>query len=367
MTIKRQLLTINQRSVDVRIGAGALDELSSLVGGVVGKPRRALVVVRDDLSADVLQKAERGLIDAGFSVERARFAAGEDVRALACAERLLEGLAASGITEDDLVLALGDTALCSLAAFCAKIWCGGCACALVPTGFDGMVTLATEMAPLGDGALAGMVSLPPQPSMVVCDLAFLPGMDTDLRRAGYVRMVGAALSDGKRFWEALTERAGELVSDDADALTDLLLSTMIARRNIVKAANPAARRALAYGTVTASALRACLGRDVPDYALLAEGMRFEARLAVDACRLDPKVVFAEDDLLWDLGIEDLGFGLDACRLVDAIRAEQARRSNRTMLALPRQVGSIRLAAVDDELLLRHAEAYCASRAELLSE
>ena len=48
MTIKRQLLTINQRSVDVRIGAGALDGLSSLVGGVVGKPKRALVVVRDD-------------------------------------------------------------------------------------------------------------------------------------------------------------------------------------------------------------------------------------------------------------------------------------------------------------------------------
>lgn len=367
MTIKRQLLTINQRSVDVRIGAGALDGLSSLVGGVVGKPKRALVVVRDDLSADVLQKVERGLIDAGFSVERVCFAAGEDARALASARRLLEELAVSCVTEDDLVLALGDTSLCSLAAFCAKIWCGGCACALVPTGFDGMVTLATEMVPLGDGALAGMVSLPPQPSMVVCDLSFLPGMDTDLRRAGYVRMVGAALSDGKRFWEALTERAGELVADDADALTDLLVSTMIARRNIVKAANPAARRALAYGTVTAAALRACLGRDVPDYALLAEGMRFEARLAVDACRLDPEVVFAEDDLLWDLGIEDLGFELDAGRLVEAIRAEQARRSNRTMLALPRQVGSIRLAAVDDELLVRHAEAYCASRAELLAE
>lgn len=363
MTIKRQLLTINQRSVDVRIGAGALDELSSLVGGVVGKPKRALVVVRDDLSAAVLQKAERGLIDAGFSVDWARFAAGGDACALACAERLLEGLAAFGITEDDLVLAVGDTALCSLAAFCAKIWCGGCACALVPTGFDGMVTLATEMAPLGDGALAGMVSLPPQPSMVVCDLAFLPGMDTDLRRAGYVRMVGAALSDGKRFWEALTERAGELVSDDADALTDLLLSTMIARRNIVKAANPAARRALAYGTVTASALRACLGRDVPDYALLAEGMRFEARLAVDAASLNPDVVFDLDDLLFDMGIEDVRAQLDADAFVTALHDVVAAQSNRFLLPLPKAVGMIRLTAVSDEILSRHAAAYAASLAE----
>ena len=367
MTIKRQLLTINQRSVDVRIGEGALEELSSFAGGIVGKPKRAFLLAGADIDQSVLSNVERGLVDAGFGIELQVLPADEHPRSFTAATSLFERFARAGMTEDDLVLAVGDVPLCSLAAFVAKLWCGGMACALVPTGLDGMTMLATEMSPLGEGKASGMVSLLPQPSMVICDLSFLPAMEQDARLGGYVRMVGAALSDGKRFWDSLTQRAGDLVSHDADALTDLLVSTMIARRNIVKAVNPAARRALSYGTVTARALKACLGDEMPDYALLAEGMAFEARLAVEACNLDAQVVFDQDDLLFDLGIDELPFKLDAKDLVDAIRAEQLRHSNRTMLALPRSIGSIRLAAVDDELLLRHAEAYTASRAELVED
>ena len=38
-----------------------------------------------------------------------------------------------------------------------------------------------------------------------------------------------------------------------------------------------------------------------------------------------------------------------------------------MLSLPKRPGTIRLSSVDDEVLARHAEAFLASRAELLAE
>ena len=48
MTIKRQLLNISQKSIDVRSGSGALEELPRIVSGAVGMPKRALLVSTDD-------------------------------------------------------------------------------------------------------------------------------------------------------------------------------------------------------------------------------------------------------------------------------------------------------------------------------
>ena len=48
---------------------------------------------------------------------------------------------------------------------------------------------------------------------------------------------------------------------------------------------------------------------VPAYQLLSEGMRFEARLAHDACDFDIDYVFEVDDCLEDFGIEELALDL----------------------------------------------------------
>ncbi len=145
------------------------------------------------------------------------------------------------------------------------------------------------------------------------------------------------------------------------AFVDAICTAQTARLNTVKSASPSARRAFMYGQTTARALAACLGdAKVPAYRLLAEGMRFEARLAVDVCEFSVDEMFAQDDHLEDLGIEELSFDIDPDAFVDAIRAERFRRSNRFQLALPKNPGIIRLATVDDDVLERHARAFLAS-------
>ena len=42
--IRRQLINFQNRSVDVRVGLGAFDELSRMFASAVGKPKRAMVV-----------------------------------------------------------------------------------------------------------------------------------------------------------------------------------------------------------------------------------------------------------------------------------------------------------------------------------
>lgn len=365
MTIKRQLLNINQKSVDVRTGPGVFEELPRIVAAAVGMPKRALFVVREGDLPEHAVEVRRALVDAGFSVAEHLLPAGDgSAPRFSLVGDVLGGCASAGLTADDLVIALGDASVCTLACYAALLWCGGASCTLIPTTLDAMLTLATEPMPLDVEGGAAMVSMRPAPTMMLCDLDLIPPMGADERLLGRVLMVGAALAEGRRAWDRLVDLAPRVAADDPLALGEMMNATQLARRNVVKAANPSARHALEYGRATARALAACLGPGVPEWALRAEGMRFEARLAVEAARLDPEVVFDQDDLFEELGIEEVGFSLEAAELAASIKREHARRSNRFLLPLPKSVGSIRLAAVPDDILLRHASAYAASRAEL---
>ena len=98
---------------------------------------------------------------------------------------------------------------------------------------------------------------------------------------------------------------------------------------------------------------------------MSEGMRYEARLAHDACDFDIDYVFDLDDCLEDFGIEELAFDLEPAAYIEEFRRQQFVRSIRSMLPLPAALGAIRLTSVEDEVLERHAHAYLASCKDLL--
>ncbi len=366
MTIKRQLLNFNQRSVDVRIGADMLKDLPRIASAAVGKPKRALAFSRAGVWERYGVDIRRALIDGGFAVTELIVPDDEDVCTLARADQICARLAVDELTADDLLFAIGDGDLCSIGAFSARLWCGGMSCAVMPTELDAMVTMATEMHGLDVAGAGRMLSIRPDPTMVLCNLDLISDMPIESLRMGYVLMAVACMAEGRRAWTSLAERAPLLAARDITALNETLRTVQLARRNVVKATNLSARRALEYGEAVAAALATCLEPDVPSYALRAEGIRLEARLAVEASGLDPQVVFDQDDLLEDLGIEELPFDLAPETLIAAIKETRARRSNRFMLALPRLAGTVRLTAVSDDILARHAAAYTAARAELLA-
>lgn len=367
MTVRRQLLNFPSRSVDVRIGFDALEDFSRMVRGTVGVPRRAALVSASPLDEDLKGKVVRGAIDAGFEVVEVPCALSASPLALDDATGLLGALGEACITRDDVVIAVGDFHLCSLATFVAKLWCGGTACALVPTTLDAMVRASTTAEPLSVGGVEGMASLQPEPSLVVCDPTLVIAAEPEERLAGYVHIVATSLADSRKSWDRLGGQVERLAQGDEIALIDALSTSQLARRSVLTAANPSSRHALEYGFTTARALRACLGADIPFWKLVAEGMRFESRLATEVTKFAVDEVFEQDDRLDDLGVAELAFDLDPARFIAAIKETNARRSNRLFFALPRNPGIIRLAAVPDDVLERHAEAYLASRAELLAE
>lgn len=362
MTIRRQLLNFGSRSTDFRLGVDALQEAGTLLAGTVAKPKRAVLVHEGAADTEPVLSLTRALVDAGFAVTPFAVAGDGADAALARAQELLSALAAAHITSDDLIVALGGHRTCSLAAFCARAWCAGTTCAVVPTTLDAMVCAPTQMMPLAVDGAAALVELAPELAMSICDLAFIMDADDAACALGAVKLVGAYLAESRTCWDKLEQAAAGVAERRETSLIDALCTAQTARLNIAKSVSPSARAAGRFGTMAADALRACLPGELDEATLLAEGMRFEARLAHEVTGFALDDVFALDDRLEDLHIEEAVFTLDADRFCAALAAERLRRANRLLFALPKHPGTIRLTSVEPEVLHRHAAAYLASRA-----
>ena len=365
--IRRQLILLDDHTVDYRMGRGAMEELPRLFAGAVTKPKRAVLVTDTRLAEGRGIDVSRSLIDAGFRVSDLSLPAGEHVATMGYASQLLDALAGCGATADDLIVAFGDAEVCALAQLASSIWLNGVTLALVPSTLDAMVTVATTMCALDVPSAPEMVSVRPRVGLVVCDLDLVVDAPAEELYMGYVDLVGSIFCDSRRVWERFGERVDDVAAGDEPALIDALGSAQTARSSVVKAPNPSSRSALSFGVTTARALRSCLGPEIPWWQLVAEGMRFESRLAVDAQDLDVDDAFSIDDRLAALGIDELPFSLTVERFVAALRETRFLRANRFMFSLPHNPGSVRLTVVEDDLLEQHAAAYLASRAELLDE
>lgn len=368
--IRRQLINFQNRSVDVRVGLGAFEELPRMFASAVGKPKRAMVVWNAAVSERFGEVVDHALVDAGFAVSQLLLEVSPAGATLADADVVFGALSANGITCDDLVVAVGDAATCSVVCWCANQWCGRTECALLPTTFDAMLTVATTMEPLvasGDHALPA-IAVRSEPGLVVCNLDLVREADPEDLKLGYAVLVGTMLSSSKSRWNQFSETVPEILAGEEVALVNAVQWSQTARKDVLMATNPSARHALDFGKTGERTLRVCLcnaAAQFPAYQLLSEGMRFEARLAHDACDFDIDYVFEVDDCLEDFGIEELAFDLEPAAFIAEFRRQQFARSNRTMLPLPAALGAIRLNAVDDDVLERHAAAYLTSRKELL--
>lgn len=363
--IRRQLINFGSRSTDFRVGAGVLEQLGKMVKCLVATPKRAVIVTDASLAESAGLEVSRTLIDAGFTVRDLSLPAGENVATLDYAVQLFDALDSCDITRDDVIIGLGGMGVCSLVGFCARSWCGETPYALVPTSLDAMTVCATSSLPLDTRSSSQMVSVEPRAALVACDLDLVHTSPRDDLMNGYVMLCASAFIDSRRQWDRFEGMVDGILENAEVPMVDALCMAQTARAAVINAANPSARNALEFGATTARALRLCLGDSVPAYRLLAEGMRFEARLAVDAFGFDIDDVFALDDRLDEFGVDELPFEVGYDEFLSSLRESRFKRSNRFMFSLPRHVGTVRYATVDDGDLERHARAYLASRAELM--
>lgn len=359
---RRQWVTLRGSSMDLRVGAGLVDGVAHDFASAVGRPRRLALATDPATPGDLAELIRRGLTDQGFDVRQ--FAA--PPADVACRLSSLEGfygeLAAAGVTSDDLVVAVGREEALSLAAAACAHWCGHTMLATVPLDFASAVSVGVTPRALDVAGAPRSVVTEGCARFEVCDLDVLEsGSSSEDVLFARAQMVAAAMADSDKAFGALWDAADLVVAGDRGALVDALTECVRSKGKVVSSTSVAIRQSADYGQTLMRALRSLVGPEVPSSALLADALRFAARLSAASEQLSIDDMFAQDELLEKLGLGTVEAAVDPDALVEAVKRERFARTNRFMLALPRAIGRVRLTAVESETLAEHIEAWCASR------
>lgn len=359
---KRQWVNLRGNSLDARVGDDLVGTMGNDLRAYVGKPRAAVLASVPEAPADVVEAIRRDLADVGFRVYQLVLPSGPEASSTAALEAVYEGLAEVGVTGDDVAVAVGGVRALSTASFACRTWCGGLTLAQVP--LDPTTALLAGVTPLAldlPGA-DQMVTQDGSARYVYCDLDVVDATRTDeaalLARALFVT---SAMADSDKSFGRLFDRANDIAALDRATICDQMVDCMKSRGKVISSTSVAVRQSIGYGTTFVRALRPLVGEGVPSSTLLAEAMRFSARLSVAQGGLSVDDMFTQDELLDRLGLGYVECAVDPTAMAAALKAERFRRSNKFMLELPRSLGRVRLAAVEDDQLAEHTAAWCSSR------
>ena len=357
----RQWVPMAGGSCDVRMGHDALMQASSVFRNSVGRPHACLAIVRTSIDETVCETLRRQLVDAGFAVTWLTLEDGVS-NTIEAASTVAEALANAGATSDDLCCVLGDASLISVASYVCGSWCGGMSLVAIPE--DELALLEGAIVPrsLDVGRRDGMLSVRPAAQHVLLDFDFVLS-DSNSETSHYLRsmMVATAMAGSEREFSELWDRADKLVRGEEEAMQVQLLAVARARGQLKSSTSAAVRQSADYGRSFENALDCLLHKGTPRSVLLAEGMRFAARISVALGKLSIDDMLAQDELLESLGIGFAGCSFGAQELCRALKQEEFARRNRFMLLVPFSIGQVRFVTVDDDMLAEHARAWCDAR------
>lgn len=359
--VVRQWVSMPGGSCDVRIGAGLVEGLGSLLRSAVGTPHACALVTAQGGDARLEERLRRQLTDGGFAVSQIHVASGRDARGWDALGSLLDCLGEAGITCDDLLLVAGDVDMLSLGSAAASCWCGGVPLAGLPTDLDAMVESPCSPRSIAAGGRDRMVSLRPSMRYLLCDPEEMDldlGSETSLLARAIFAASAVAESDKafEELWDGTPQYMGG-GEGAGDAILAQALTSLKTRGYMVSSTSLATRQASTYAFDFAWAMSAELP-DVPLSTLVAEGMRFAGRLSVAQEKISVDDMLSQDELLERLGLPYLSCSMEPSRMVEALRRERFQRSGRFLLAIPQKLGRVRLSSVDDDLLLEHVTAWC---------
>lgn len=363
----RQSITVPSGMCALRAGREACKASGKQLSTVAGRPHRAVLLHQQTCEELLIEDLRRELVDASFDVQI--LALGEADSELLRAYKLYDELGVRGITADDTLMVVGDAATISVGLFVSATWCSGMTVALVPTTLDAAVEASITPYALGTAQYPCMVSTQgAAPNLIFFDPDLLRDSPETCMR-GRAIMVASAMTDSPEAIARLAGRCEKLVENDPETLCRQVQDCVKARGLAVSSSSPNVRQAVRYGTIFARALRRALNNSISFSAALAEGLRFESRLGVSLAGKDADIdlVFIQDGILAELGFAECPCQLEAETLVEHMKQECFVRSRRFMFAVPIGQGRVRFKALDDELIMEHARAFCLSRSQLESK
>ncbi len=238
-------VSLADRSYEVEIGLGCLDELGHRVVSAVGQTARAFLIVDAGLPLATVDVAHASLARTGARVDIATVRPSEETKSVATWARLAEQVAGAGLERGDPIIALGGGIVGDIAGFVAAAYQRGVPFVQCPTTLLAMVDAAVggktgvnlalkreEGPPL---LLKNMLGAFHQPAVVLADVGLLQTLEPRQFSCGLAECVKHSLLSAD-FGEPDLLSWMETHAEAILSRKDSTLIELIARNVAVKAA-----------------------------------------------------------------------------------------------------------------------------------
>jgi 3-dehydroquinate synthase len=349
------------RPYEVLLGPHLLDRVGPVTREETGAAV-AILLTDDVVGARYAGAVAASLRAAGVEPHLVSVPSGESSKDWAVAGRVLERMAETAMDRTGAVVALGGGVVGDLAGFCSAVYLRGVAFVQVPT------TLLAQV----DSSVGGKTGLDLphgknlvgafwQPSAVLADTRTLETLPTAEWRSGLAEVAKGAFLDSERFVALLERACAQGVMGHDSPETRGIIADAIAFKARVVAADEredGEREVLNYGHTFGHALEKVLGYGTVSHgAAVAEGIRFASRLAQTVIHAPASWTARQAGLLEALGLPPMTVSADPDALMDAMRSDKKARAGRVRFVLSSGPGSWEARPVDDDLVMRHLEAW----------
>jgi len=313
-----------------------------------------------DLHADTVAEVLRA---AGYRLAVMTVPTGEACKTLAVAEQVWARLAAERFHRDDVILALGGGAVLDLGGFVASTWMRGISCIYLPTTLLAMADAAVGGKTAVDLAAGkNLVGTFAQPRFVCAELQSLVTLPLEQWANGWAEVVKHAIISGPEDWDWLSAQAAPLhdqalpENEYLALVQEALVRTVRLKAQIVSSdeREQGIRIFLNYGHSFAHALEKISGYTLLHGVAVAEGIRFAARLAVEAIGASSLFAADQDSLLAQLGLPPLPHpvpaSVSADELLAAMLGDKKADAQGLRMVFASAPGQMQAVRVDPDLL-----------------
>lgn len=272
---------LGERSYDVQIGPGLIDQAGDWIAPLLARPRVA--VLTDETVAELhLVALRQGLAKAGIEMVSLALPAGEATKGWPQFTRAVEWLLEQKIERNDIVVAFGGGVIGDLAGFAASVLRRGVRFVQIPTSLLAQVDSSVG-GKTGINSVAGknLIGAFHQPSLVLADTAVLGTLTARDFLAGYGEVVKYGLLGDAAFFDWLEQQGPALASGDMAARVEAVTRSVQMKADIVSRdeTEQGDRALLNLGHTFCHALEAATGYS--DRLLHGEGVAIGCALAFE--------------------------------------------------------------------------------------
>ena len=344
---KNVRVDLGERSYDILIGSGLLEEAGGLLARMARQPR-IFVLTDGTVGGLYAGKLEKSLARAGLQMRIKAVSDGEGSKSWPVLGEVLDWLLSEGAGRDDILLALGGGIVGDLTGLAASLMKRGMRFVQMPTTLLAQVDSSVG-GKTGVNAVQGknLIGAFYQPELVIADTDVLSTLPRREALAGYAEIVKYALIDDSDFYDWLQQHGRDVVALKPQALRQAVAVSCASKARIVAAdeRESGVRALLNLGHTFGHALEAVNGfqPSLLHGEAVAAGMALALRYSARKGLMDAGDAAGASDLLETAGLVTHlkrlpGGPYTAAALTEAMKQDKKGRAGRIPLILARGIG-----------------------------